>query len=286
MAPFWGPNTSAASTNNGGDVAGDEQLDAAQTRRGVDRPERPEAAVGRRRPAETDDDAGRSAVEGAIDQLADAGGGGRHRVVAVGSTGEDEPARPRHLDDRRAAVQPPVGLDGVAERTGHDVATVGPAEHVEEPFAAVGQGDLLAVVSELPARVTDRGRDIGGRRGAPELVDRGHDPHSGDATGAAIPDRGGSISGMAVTVRIPTTLRPLSGGAKQIELESGSLADVIAALEATHPGFRDRLLDDDGGLRKFVNVFVDDDDVRYLDGLDTKVADGITVSIIPAVAGG
>ena len=76
---------------------------------------------------------------------------------------------------------------------------------------------------------------------------------------------------MAVTVRIPTTLRPLSGGAKQVELESGTLSDVIAALEATHPGFRDRLLDDD---------------VRYLDGLDTKVADGITVSIIPAVAGG
>ncbi len=184
-------------------------------------------------------------------------------------------------------MQPPVGLDGVAERTGHDVAAVGPAEHVEEPFPAVGEGDLLAVVSELPARVTDRGGDVGGRRGAPELVDRGHDPHAVRRyRQRTIHDWGGSISVMAVTVRIPTTLRPLSGGAKQIELESGSLSDVIAALEATHPGFRDRLLDDDGGLRKFVNVFVDDDDVRYLDGLDTKVADGITVSIIPAVAGG
>ena len=91
---------------------------------------------------------------------------------------------------------------------------------------------------------------------------------------------------MAVTVRIPTTLRPLSGGAKQIELESGSLADVIAALEATHPGFRDRLLDDDGALRKFVNVFVDDDDVRFMDGLETPVPDGATVSIMQAVAGG
>ena len=161
----------------GGDVAGDEQLDAAQARRGVDRPERAESAVGRRRPAETDDDAGRSTVERAIDQLADAGGGGPHRVVAVGSTGEHEPARPRHLDDRRAAVQPPVGLDSVAERTGHDVATVGPAEHVEESFPAVGQGDLLAVVPQLPTRVADRGRDVGGRGRAPELVDRGHDPH-------------------------------------------------------------------------------------------------------------
>ena len=91
---------------------------------------------------------------------------------------------------------------------------------------------------------------------------------------------------MAVTVRIPTTLRPLSGGASTAEVEAGSLGEVIASLEAAHPGLRDRLLDDAGGLRKFVNIFVDDDDVRYLDGLDTKVADGITVSIIPAVAGG
>ena len=91
---------------------------------------------------------------------------------------------------------------------------------------------------------------------------------------------------MAVTVRIPTTLRPLSGGAKEVTVEAGALSDVIAQLDAQHAGFKDRLLDDDGGLRKFVNVFVDDDDVRYLDGLDTKVADGLTVSIIPAVAGG
>ncbi len=64
------------------------------------------------------------------------------------------------------------------------------------------------------------------------------------------------------------------------------LSSVVKQLDAAHPGFSDRLLDEDGGLRKFVNVFVDDDDVRYLDGLDTQVADGITVSIIPAVAGG
>ena len=91
---------------------------------------------------------------------------------------------------------------------------------------------------------------------------------------------------MAVTVRIPTTLRPLSGGASTVEVEAGSLSDVIKALDAAHPGFADRLLDDEGNLRRFVNVFVDDDDVRYLDGLDTNVPDGQTVSIIPAVAGG
>ena len=91
---------------------------------------------------------------------------------------------------------------------------------------------------------------------------------------------------MAVTVRIPTTLRPLSGGASTVQVEAGSLLDVIASLDAAHPGFHDRLLDDESNLRKFVNVFVDDDDVRYLDGLKTDVPDGQTVSIIPAVAGG
>jgi molybdopterin synthase sulfur carrier subunit len=91
---------------------------------------------------------------------------------------------------------------------------------------------------------------------------------------------------MAVTVRIPTTLRPLTGGAATVEVEAGSLADVVAALDGAHPGLQDRIVDEEGNLRRFVNVFVDDDDVRYLDGLETKVPDGQTVSIIPAVAGG
>ena len=96
----------------------------------------------------------------------------------------------------------------------------------------------------------------------------------------------GSIAVMAVTVRIPTTMRPLTGGDKQVSVEPGTLSDIVAALDTAHPGLGDRLVDEDGALRKFVNIFVDDDDVRYLDGLDTKVVDGITVSIIPAVAGG
>ena len=91
---------------------------------------------------------------------------------------------------------------------------------------------------------------------------------------------------MAVTVRIPTTMRPLTGGDRQVVVDAGSLSHVITSLDAAHPGLGDRLLDEDGSLRKFVNVFVDDDDVRYLDGLATDVQDGITVSIIPAVAGG
>ena len=91
---------------------------------------------------------------------------------------------------------------------------------------------------------------------------------------------------MAVTVRIPTTLRPLSGGNATVSVEGSTLAEVIANLNAAHPGFADRLLDENGALRKFVNIFVSDDDVRYLDGLATAVPAGETVSIIPAVAGG
>ncbi|MEI2704457.1 MAG: MoaD/ThiS family protein [Ilumatobacteraceae bacterium] len=91
---------------------------------------------------------------------------------------------------------------------------------------------------------------------------------------------------MAVTVRIPTTMRPLAGGSSTVEVEGATLAQVIAGLEAANPGFNERLLDEAGALRKFVNIFVADDDVRYLDGLNTAVPAGATVSIIPAVAGG
>lgn len=91
---------------------------------------------------------------------------------------------------------------------------------------------------------------------------------------------------MSVTVRIPTTLRPLSGGASTVQVEGSTLAEVLSALNSAHPGFADRLFDQEGKLHKFVNVFVADDDVRYLDGLNTKVPSGETVSIIPAVAGG
>jgi molybdopterin synthase sulfur carrier subunit len=91
---------------------------------------------------------------------------------------------------------------------------------------------------------------------------------------------------VSVTVRIPTTLRPLSGGASTVNVEGSTLRDVLAALDAAHPGFSAKLLDDQGNLHKFVNVFVADDDVRYLRGLDTPVSGGQTVSIVPAVAGG
>jgi molybdopterin converting factor small subunit len=91
---------------------------------------------------------------------------------------------------------------------------------------------------------------------------------------------------MSVTVRVPTTLRTLTGGASEVAVDGATVGDVLKSLEGVHPGFAERLLDGEGGLRRFVNVFVADDDVRFLEGLDTPVPDGETVSIIPAVAGG
>ena len=91
---------------------------------------------------------------------------------------------------------------------------------------------------------------------------------------------------MTVTIRIPTTLRPLSGGVSTVQVEGSTLGEILKALNSAHPGFSDRLFDGDGNLHKFVNIFVADDDVRYMQGLETKIASGQTVSIIPAVAGG
>jgi molybdopterin converting factor small subunit len=88
------------------------------------------------------------------------------------------------------------------------------------------------------------------------------------------------------TVRIPTQLRTLSGGEAEVSVDGETVGEVLKALEAAHPGFQARLFDDAGALRRFVNVFVADEDVRFADGLETKVDAGQTVSIIPAVAGG
>jgi molybdopterin synthase sulfur carrier subunit len=101
---------------------------------------------------------------------------------------------------------------------------------------------------------------------------------------AASPSK--DLIAMTVSVRIPTTLRTLTGGQSEVGVEGANVRDVLASLEGSHPGFADRLLDDDGNLRRFVNVFVADDDIRFMDGLDTPVPEGETVSIIPAVAGG
>ena len=88
-----------------------------------------------------------------------------------------------------------------------------------------------------------------------------------------------------VTVRIPTPLRTLTGGEEQVQVPGATLREVIETLEKKHPGIKDRLLDDKG-IRRFVNIYVGDEDVRFLDGLETKVAAGTEVSIVPAIAGG
>ena len=90
---------------------------------------------------------------------------------------------------------------------------------------------------------------------------------------------------MAVEVRIPTILRTYTGGEKAVDGRGGTLDELFADLDSRHPGLRDRLVDD-GQLRRFVNVYLNDEDVRFLGGLETHVADGDDVTILPAVAGG
>ena len=91
---------------------------------------------------------------------------------------------------------------------------------------------------------------------------------------------------MSLTIRIPTQLRTFTGGSGEVEVEAASVGDALKALDAAHPGLADRLFDESGQLRRFVNVFLADEDVRFLDGLATPVVDGQTLSIVPAVAGG
>jgi len=91
---------------------------------------------------------------------------------------------------------------------------------------------------------------------------------------------------MSVSVRIPTQLRTLTGGAGEVAVEGSTVGEALKALDVAHPGFAGRLFDDGGELRRFVNVFLADEDVRFLDGLASPVADGQTISIVPAVAGG
>jgi molybdopterin converting factor small subunit len=91
---------------------------------------------------------------------------------------------------------------------------------------------------------------------------------------------------MSVSVRIPSQLRTLTGGLGEVTVEGSTVGEALKALDAAHPGLGDRLFDDTGALRRFVNVFLADEDVRFLQGLSTPVSDGQTLSVVPAVAGG
>lgn len=90
---------------------------------------------------------------------------------------------------------------------------------------------------------------------------------------------------MEVTVRIPTPLRSLTGGEEAVKVTGATVRAVIDGLEKAHPGMKDRLLDDKG-VRRFVNIYVGEEDIRFLDGLETALEDGQEISIVPAIAGG
>jgi molybdopterin synthase sulfur carrier subunit len=91
---------------------------------------------------------------------------------------------------------------------------------------------------------------------------------------------------MAVTVKLPTQLRDAAGGAATAQVEGSTVGEVLEALYAEHGELRERLSGDGGGLRRFVNVYLGGEDIRFLDGLDTPISDGDEVTILPAVAGG
>jgi sulfur-carrier protein len=91
---------------------------------------------------------------------------------------------------------------------------------------------------------------------------------------------------VSVVVRLPSQLRALVGGAGEVPVEAATVREAIVAVDAAYPGVAQRVLDDRGTLRRFVNVFVADEDIRFLEGLDTALVAGQTVSLVPAVAGG
>ena len=91
---------------------------------------------------------------------------------------------------------------------------------------------------------------------------------------------------MAVTIKLPTILRKFAGNEARVSAEGATLAEALKDLESRYPGITKNVIADDGGLHRFINVYVNDEDVRYLGALETPVTDGDTVSILPAVAGG
>lgn len=91
---------------------------------------------------------------------------------------------------------------------------------------------------------------------------------------------------MAVTVRIPTPLRRLTQNLAEVETEGSNIATILDNLEMDYPGMKERLCDDSGNIRRFVNIYLNDEDIRFLEGKETPVTDGAEISIIPAIAGG
>jgi molybdopterin synthase sulfur carrier subunit len=91
---------------------------------------------------------------------------------------------------------------------------------------------------------------------------------------------------MPIQVRIPTPLRKFTGGAESVTANGATIAAIVQDLESRHPGLKERLCDDSGKVRRFVNLYVNGDDIRFMNSLDTPVKDGDEISIVPAIAGG
>ena len=154
----------------------------------------------------------------------------------------------------------------------------------EEPVVvyaglSLAHGHQLRSRAQRPLRA---GLDpLGAGHGGPQLP---HHRRRGDR-GAGADRRVRTLVPMAIEVQIPTILRTYTGGDKIVSADGATLADLVADLDAKFPGLRDRVVDD-AGLRRFVNVYLNDEDVRFLDGLATTLSDGDSVTILPAVAGG
>ena len=91
---------------------------------------------------------------------------------------------------------------------------------------------------------------------------------------------------MPVTVHVPTPLRKLTGNQAEVQILAGSVAELVDSLEGSHAGIKERLVDEEGEIRRYVNIYVNEEDIRFLDGKETVLKDGDSVSIVPAIAGG
>lgn len=91
---------------------------------------------------------------------------------------------------------------------------------------------------------------------------------------------------MAITVRVPTPLRRITNGQGEVQVQASTIREAIEKLEESYPGFKERLVDEQGEVRRFVNLYLNDEDIRFLKGIDTEVKDGDVLSIVPAIAGG
>src|SRR5439155_6848882 len=190
-----------------------------------------------------------------------AAGGGAQRRLQPGVEGAPRPRLPGGANARlrRCARDPQAGR--------REPVAVGDAQPVPE------HGIVVA------ARVR-RPRQRGDVASAAQPADRG-------AQRSAIAIRHGyTRPAMAVTVRVPGPLRRLTNGSAEVSVDGATVSEALASLDGTYPGFRERLYDDAGNLRQFINIYVNDSDIRFGQGLDTPVGERDELSIVPAVAGG